>query len=510
LKQELTSVNGQLSQAHRFFERELVERTRGEQALRQLEWLLAREKREDANRGEGIERESFQQPYGNPAELNEMRQVLDAVGEGVLADILSDFLDLLDTSAAVYEKNGDYALSTFTSGWCRYLNAASRDLCETDDNRAALEGGKWLCHESCWKRAALPAIESGEPQDILCSGGLHVHARPVFSDQEVVGSIKLAYGSPPNDPEKLKEIAEQYRVPVEELMRLAEEYEARTPLVIELARKRLEVSARLIGALVERRQADDAQKQALAALRENEAELKQLLVAVERSNRELEEFAFVASHDLQEPLRKIQAFGDRLLERAEGRLEESDRDYLLRMRNAAARMQEMIGGLLTLSRVTSQGQPFEPVDLNQVVKEAVSDLEMRVHSTSGQVIVEDLPVLQGDPLQLRQLMQNLISNGLKYHREGVAPVVRISYQEAELPEQGRRAALLVEDNGIGFEESNAEVIFQPFRRLHGRNQYEGTGMGLAICRKIAERHGWKISANSQPGRGSIFKIMMEA
>jgi PAS domain S-box-containing protein len=224
---------------------------------------------------------------------------------------------------------------------------------------------------------------------------------------------------------------------------------------------------------------------------------------LEASNRELEDFAYVASHDLQEPLRKIQAFGDRLKAKHAGELVPQARDYIDRMQAAAKRMQILINDLLTFSRVTTKAQPFVPVDLGQIAREVAHDLELRAHDAAGEISIGALPSIDADPLQMRQLLQNLVSNALKFHREGVPPRVDISGES-----DNGRVRVVVRDNGIGFEEKYAERIFTMFERLHGRGSYEGTGIGLAICRKIAERHGGEIAARSTPGQGSTFIVTL--
>ncbi len=237
------------------------------------------------------------------------------------------------------------------------------------------------------------------------------------------------------------------------------------------------------------------------------------------SNRELQDFAAVASHDLQEPLRKIEAFGNRLRTKYDQALDEQGRDYLARMLAAAVRMRRLINDLLSFSRVTTKARAFVTVDLAEVAQEVVSDLEGRMLDTGGRVEVGALPAIEAEPLQMRQLLQNLIGNGLKFHRQGEPPVVRIegrlldpSDPPAEGPEGPapgpRRCEIQVRDNGIGFEEVYSERIFELFQRLHGRDGYEGTGMGLAICRKIVTRHGGTISAHSAPGHGATFIVTL--
>lgn len=232
-----------------------------------------------------------------------------------------------------------------------------------------------------------------------------------------------------------------------------------------------------------------------------------------RSNAELEQFAFVASHDLQEPLRKIRAFGDRLNMKCAAVLPADGADYLARMQNAAARMQTLIADLLTFSRVISRTEPFVEVDLAQVTREVLSDLEVRVEKVGATVTVGELPKIQADPMQMRQLLQNLIGNALKFQSPGVKPQVQIAARQIQLSDEYSSGAeamceLTVQDNGIGFDEKYLEKIFAVFQRLHNRQEYEGTGIGLAVCRRIVDRHGGSITARSKPGAGATFVVQL--
>ena len=233
-----------------------------------------------------------------------------------------------------------------------------------------------------------------------------------------------------------------------------------------------------------------------------------------RSNRDLQDFASIASHDLQEPLRKIQAFGDRLVERSSEVLDDEAKDYVRRMQNAAERMQSLIDDLLVYSKVTTQPEPPQLVDLGKVAAEVVSDLEERIRASGGTIHIGSLPTIVADPLQMRQLLQNLIANALKFHAVGVVPEVHVDATERRHgrgPNQsGDHDAweIRVRDQGIGFEAQHAERIFAPFHRLNGRQAYEGTGMGLAICRRIAALHGGTITASSQPGAGATFLLTL--
>ena len=242
-----------------------------------------------------------------------------------------------------------------------------------------------------------------------------------------------------------------------------------------------------------------------------EQQLRDFTASLERSNRELQDFAYVASHDLQEPLRKVQAFGDRLKSKYGAVLDDTGRDYLTRMHNAASRMQTLINDLLIYSRVTTQARPFVPVSLARIAREVVADLEVRIEQSGGRVEIHDLPDLEADPTQMRQVLQNLIGNALKYHRPDLAPHVIVRSSRIE-DDKTRRVwwRIEVEDNGIGFEEKYLDKIFGIFQRLHGRDGYEGTGVGLAVVKKIVERHGGDITARSQPDQGSTFIFNLPA
>ena len=257
-------------------------------------------------------------------------------------------------------------------------------------------------------------------------------------------------------------------------------------------------------------------KLAQEALRASEEKLRESKEQLERSNRELQDFAYVASHDLQEPLRKIVVFGERLKEKAAEHLQPETLDYLQRMQKAASRMQNLINDLLTFSRVTTKAQPFAPINLAEIAGEVMDDLEGRIEMTKGRVEVGDLPVIDAEPVQMRQLFQNLIGNALKFRRPEAPPVVKIEAKifSGVLPKSDPNARvqdfceLRVSDNGIGFEEKYLDRIFNVFQRLHARNEYEGTGMGLAIARKIALYHSGAITAKSAPGEGSTFIVTL--
>ena len=249
---------------------------------------------------------------------------------------------------------------------------------------------------------------------------------------------------------------------------------------------------------------------------ERTVELKVYSEELARSNRELEDFAFVASHDLQEPLRKIRAFGNRLSTGYQDVLDERGQDFLARMLNAAERMSMLISDLLAFSRVTTRGKDFADTDLNEVVSAVLDDLEIPIEETHAKITVDTLPVMRADPSQMNQLFLNLFSNALKFRLPDITPHISLRCVRVDNTEAKKQnllpgldwIKLTLQDNGIGFDQTFAEKIFAPFQRLHGRSEYKGTGIGLAVCRRIVERHNGVISAHSEPGNGARFDFYL--
>lgn len=245
-------------------------------------------------------------------------------------------------------------------------------------------------------------------------------------------------------------------------------------------------------------------------LKHAEDELRAYAQRLEESNRDLREFAYVASHDLKEPLRKIMTFGERLGCACSDDLGPQGQRYLERMQSATSRMSALIDDLLQYAQVTTRARPFARVSLQEVVDDVLDDLEIRVQETGAVLDIEPLPEIEGDAVQLRQVFQNLICNALKFHRPQHTPHVSIWTQlhaEHALG-PGQWLEIFVEDDGIGFEQKHAESIFAPFQRLHSRAAYEGSGIGLAICRKIIERHGGRINVCATPGDGATFFMLL--
>jgi signal transduction histidine kinase len=261
---------------------------------------------------------------------------------------------------------------------------------------------------------------------------------------------------------------------------------------------------RVLGSAVALSTANDRLESSNARL-ESRNTLLRRAAELARSNAELEQFASIASHDLQEPLRKVQTFAAHLKATEHDRLSPEGQDFLRRMGEAAGRMRALIDDLLAFSRVSTKARPFVPVDMGEVVSLVLADLEVSLEESGARVTVGELPTLDADPVQMGQLMQNLLGNALKFRRDGVVPEVAVEARVAD-----GTVELTVRDNGLGFEPQYAVRIFRAFERLHGASSYPGTGIGLALCRKIVERHHGTITAESQLGSGATFTISLPA
>lgn len=256
--------------------------------------------------------------------------------------------------------------------------------------------------------------------------------------------------------------------------------------------------------LVEQTSKDNKELQATQKmLFDNQAELQKKVIELNRSNHELEQFAHLATHDLQEPLRKLFFYSDMLKRKFSPQIDSSGVQALNNMASAASRMKELINDLLSYSRLQKQDVPFEEVNLGEVMSEVIKDLDLQIREKSATIEITELPVITGNLLRLRQLFSNLVSNSLKYSRAGIPPHIQITV-ENEAPD----VIIRFRDNGIGFEEKHKEKIFGLFERLHTREQFPGTGIGLSICRKIVELHHGKITATGAPDEYAEFEITL--
>ena len=478
------------------FIRDITERKRAEESLHRIEWMLTEQP------AAAPEAPQIGQAYGDLTPLNTSRVILDAVGHELLADIVADFMRVLETSSAIYEKNGDYANGIFASGWCKFMDMASRNLCGTPDNRAALSGGKWLCHESCWNEASLKSIETGSPADIECAGGIHLYAVPIRAGDEIVGSINVGYGDPPKEPARLQELSTKYAISVEELRREAEAYETRPPFIIELAKNRLHVAARLIGEIVQRKRAEEKIHQLNAELEQRVAARTAQLKA---ANTDLENFSYSVSHDLRAPLRAIDGFASILREDYAPRLDDEGKRLFKVVSDNAQKMGQLIDDILAFSRAGRSELQLITLDMNVLVQQVWQELEPQRAGRAIELRLAPLPSASGDPAAVRQVLENLLDNAVKFTRGREAAVIEVAGHR-----EGDENIYSIRDNGAGFDMAYVAKLFGLFQRLHGMEEFEGTGVGLAIVKRFITKLGGRVWAEGKTGEGATFWFTLPA
>jgi len=323
------------------------------------------------------------------------------------------------------------------------MDGASRNLCDTPDNVEALNSGRWLCHESCWTDCSKEAILKREQMEIECNGGIRLYAVPIFANEKVVGSINFGYGDPPEDREKLQKLADAYHINYDDLVREVQAYDTRPSYIIEMAKNRLHATARLIGSMIEKKQAEEAIRKLNEEL---EQRVKERTIQLEAANHEMEAFAYSVSHDLRTPLRAMGSFSEVLQTEYSTKLDDQGKHYLERIQVAANRMGVLIDDLLTLARVTRVDFKYEQVDLSKMAAEILAELQTAEPERLVVVEIATGMKARGDKHLLRLAMENLLNNAWKF--SSLNGQARIEVGQTIKDEN---ECFFVHDNGAGFD-----------------------------------------------------------
>ncbi len=475
---------------------DITERKKSEEELRNIEWMLSKKKLLPQE----IDDEEYTPEYGDLTLLNTNRLIHDSVGADVLKDIASDYLSLLDTSSAIYEKNGDYALGIFSSGWCRFMDKASYKLCNTDNSKEALNSGKWLCHESCWRDSSLAAINSGSNTDIECSGGIRMYAEPIRAGEKIIGSINFGYGNPPQDKQKLLELAQKYNVPVDELIKKAKEYKTRPSYMIELAKNRLKATSKLIGEIVSRKMADQQ-------LKKTNIELLTAKEKAEESDRLKSAFLANMSHEIRTPMNGILGFTD-LLKDVDLTGDQHEK-YIKVIEQSGERMLNTINDIIDISRIESGEVKvnIQATNINTQLENLYDFFKPEAEKKNialnyKESLGNHLASIQTDPEKFDAIFINLIKNALKFTKKGS---IDFGYRLED-----KKIHCYVKDTGVGISSDKLESVFERFiqEKKSDASINQGSGLGLSIVKAYVGLLGGEIWLESVEGKGSTFHFTL--
>jgi len=465
---------------------DISEKKRSENELKRIEWLLSRSPEQYRNpKDDPIH-------YGDLSILNTSGEIRRSIEKNVLEDMIRGYLYLLGTSSAIYEVDGQYAAGIVTSGWCRFLDNASRKLCNTNDNQEALNSGKWLCYESCWAQSSKIAIEQRKPIDIICFGGLHILAVPIFAENECVGVISYGYGDPPTEKSKLQQIASLYQVNSEDLMMHAQKQESRPKFIINLAKERLNASARLLGEIIVRKRTETA--------------LQIAKEAAEIASQTKSEFLANMSHEIRTPISGILGMTDIALNSNPSSHIE---DLLQSIKGATQSLLSILNDVLDISKIEAKRLQltYNAFELNRMIDQTVklfSPLASQKGLTLHHEIHPKVPIsLFGPNDRLQQVIRNLVGNAIKFTHQGG---IHIRVETNDIKNNDVELLFSIQDSGIGIHEKNIATIFETFTQLDDSisKKYQGTGLGLAISKNLVELMGGKIWVESHCNQGSTF------
>ncbi|MFW6263823.1 MAG: response regulator [Thermotogota bacterium] len=475
--------HGHFKQTYCIF-RDITQEKKLQEEIEQINWLLTRDT-------EDLYKTSKRQSYGDLSTLNTNRTILDSVGKETLEKMAGETMDLLETSIAIYERNGDYAIGLFTSGWCQLLDNQSRKLCGDLSNQKALNCGKWICHESCWAHSK-KAIETGKIVDSTCAGGIRLYIVPIFAGENVIGAFSIGYDNPPDDLGILQSLSKKFHTPLEELIEKKEAYRKRPPYIIEIAKKKIRMTAKLIGIIVQEKITEKKLRQSESMAREA-SQAKSVFLAN-------------MSHELRTPLNGIIGFSEILKTTP---LDDEQKGFLDIVCASAKHLTEIIADILDFSRIEAGKLELSPkkTTLRKLIDDTCSIVRFRAETKGVSLnhsIERQVPqTVTVDGPRLRQILVNLLSNAVKFTDEGS---VQLSVRLLERQQGKARLLFKVTDTGMGIKEKDRATIFDPFHQadMSTSKKAEGTGLGLAIVKDLLERMDSSLKLESGFGEGSSF------
>jgi signal transduction histidine kinase len=455
--------------------------------MEKLKWML---------KPKQLVKEDYAPYYGDVTKLNTERLLLDSCGKDVFDYLVNGFLDLLGTSVAVYEFNGDYAYGIFSSGWCRLLDQASRRLCNTNNNEEALTCGKWVCHDSCWE-IANKAIKNQTSVDAECEGGIRLYGVPIYAFNKVVGCIICGYGNPPENPEALKNLSETYKIELEDLIEAKDAYEPRPIFLIDLAKRRINMTAKMIGKMVE--------------LRIREQELEESKNHLNRAYRREEFYKDLFTHDMNNILQNF-SMGLDLCEsniKASGN-KETCLKLLSIMKDQVLRGKQLVRNVRDLSAIERSEISLKKKDIFPILKKVIkrikkayqnriANIELNASDTTYFCRVNQLII---------DVFENLLINAI-IHNENEEVIISVNLKKKVKDDQNYVKIEFI-DNALGIEEHRKKEIFE--RSIKDLESGKRGGLGLFLVSKIIEIFGGKIWVENRekndPSQGSNFIILL--